>query len=438
MLILNSIPSPEYSRALRSLLPQAPLTLRGALTHHSSSISVKYIIACADARGKLPQQLPYTLVSSAAQFRNLQVGRRKALEVRRSVRAMSWTIDSCSFQWSRARVLRAAYDALCASCETAQEETHVPLTTLDVLHWLEDQGLYPRSINSKPSSSAPAVSAFTKRKQAAIKREDEVPESELYCRHCGLPYSCHPSAATLAEQNQVLVAAHDIKQEPVPFTVSASTASAVCLTFNGDTASLRPLDVSKLLRQPSSFMLHGDAHVGQANHAHAQRISDRTHFSPRDLMMVADPALVLPIQRMCAKWYPRGFPTAAPGFTGHLTSAPGTETQESSKDDVARDLSPAALLSLATHSLVKALIQGGLDEHQRDQTGLRALSAKRHPRRSAQNGRLLTPSHIFRGLTHDTTRTPLANALYTAFAPLGISLTAAHDEGDTPSADEGP
>ena len=390
------------------------------------------MIARIDAKGKSPQQLPYTLVATAAQYRNLQIGRRKALEVCRSLYTTSlndaFIIDR-PFQWSRARVLRAAYDALCASSETSEDDGHVPLTTLDVLHWLEDQGQYPRSANSKP----PAPPAIPKRKQVAKKAEEVVPDSDAWCRSCGLHYSCHPSAATLAELNQGFAVQGDVKTELAPYANTDALASPVCITFNAGVASLRPLNVSTLLENPTSMMVRGDPQAGRANDAPPRQITDTMNLSPRDLVTVADPMLIVPVQQLCARWHPRAFPASAPGFTDNITSA---GAQGSAKDDVARELAPAAILSLATRSLVKALMQGGLEEYRRDQSGLRALASKRHPRKGAQDSRLLTPSHILRGLTHDASRSSLGNTLLTAFAPLGIALPVVHDAADTQNADD--
>ncbi|KAJ3545524.1 hypothetical protein NM688_g5616 [Phlebia brevispora] len=98
---------PDYARKLRSLLPLVPMTLK-------------------DVKGKLPRQPPYTLVSTPAQYRGLLYGRRKALE------------------WARARALLQAYDDLCSSSAPTNGKPHVTLTAVDVLHWLEDEGHFPR------------------------------------------------------------------------------------------------------------------------------------------------------------------------------------------------------------------------------------------------------------------------------------------------------
>ncbi|KAI0339014.1 hypothetical protein BDW22DRAFT_1336945, partial [Trametopsis cervina] len=142
---------PDYSIKLRAILPRFPMTAK-------------------DSKGRPSPQVPYTLVSSPAQLHSLVYGRRKAIE------------------WGRAHALRSAYAQELANSPNASDNPPVPLSTGDVLHWLEDEDLLTRK--AKPSS-LPGV-----RKQKlrpAVKMTE--PPSEMYCRFCGLHFHLHPNIA---------------------------------------------------------------------------------------------------------------------------------------------------------------------------------------------------------------------------------------------------
>ncbi|KAH9984963.1 hypothetical protein BJV77DRAFT_1071691 [Russula vinacea] len=107
---------PRYVVLLRSLVPKFPLTLR-------------------DTKSNVSAPLPYKRVSSAAQFRALIPGRRKAME------------------WARARALREAYEKL--RKEKAPGEDYPHLSNGDVFSWLADSGLSLRqAVPRSPSAYA--------------------------------------------------------------------------------------------------------------------------------------------------------------------------------------------------------------------------------------------------------------------------------------------
>lgn len=101
-------------------------------------------------------------------------------------------------------------------------------------------------------------------------------------------------------------------------------------------------------------------------------------------------------------------------------------------------MAPYALLSLVARSVTKGLIEGGLEEFRRDEAGLRALGTRNRVRKNVQVKRLLTPSHVVRGLVRvGSSQTTSESSLLAVFAPLGISLPAIPDaDGTVPTPSE--
>ncbi|PSR70459.1 hypothetical protein PHLCEN_2v13610 [Hermanssonia centrifuga] len=112
-------------------------------------------------------------------------------------------------------------------------------------------------------------------------------------------------------------------------------------------------------------------------------------------------------------------------------------TVDNSPADIEDELAPFALLSLLTTSFTKFLIRRGIDSYHRDEAGLRALGRQR-TRKNTPVKRLLTPSHIHRGLLHNAPQSAEDAAVLLALAPLGISLPnipeTAGDDGDATAA----
>ncbi|KAM5534983.1 hypothetical protein V8D89_011356, partial [Ganoderma adspersum] len=215
---------PEWVGKLRSLLPRFPMTMR-------------------DTKGRVfseSDKVPYTLVATPAQFRGLNHGRRKAIEM------------------ARARTLREAYarhvaqpsqDLAHQSFEapapgerdtTAHADTATPtqLSTAEVFHWLEEEGLFPRS-----KAAISQVDAW-KRSQGSRK---QLSGPSAYCRACGLERAWHP---TLLEERSVAGNTPGTTAEPAPSTSASgrshkdlNLSSLVCTTFQAQAARSPVVDV---------------------------------------------------------------------------------------------------------------------------------------------------------------------------------------------------
>ncbi|KAF7795617.1 hypothetical protein EIP86_006782 [Pleurotus ostreatoroseus] len=376
----------EYAAKLKSLCPQAPLTMK-------------------DVKAKLPRQLSYTLVSTPAQYRSLLYGRRKALE------------------WRRARTLLEAYNELCPPLQP--ENSQIPLTTVDVLHWLEDEGQFPRSsTTSRPTEvSHPDASPRT---LAMEKITEDLPGPDAYCRYCGLHYHYHPSPDQ--QGPQASLNDDDVKREPTPTIIPSVAASSACTSFCGGTTEISPIDVTRLL-VPS--VASADADMKRNDYG-------PWHNTSRDLATAAEPALTTAIRDLFAKWKLSNFPSSHSTIVAQSSQLSSSATSPTSlhrsRDDAETDIAPYALLSLVARSVTKALIKGGLQEFRRDEAGIRALGFKHRARKNVQVKRLLSPSHVVRGLVRSTSSQVSSEpSLLTVFAPLGISLPAIPDADGTPS-----
>ncbi|PIL22634.1 hypothetical protein GSI_15325 [Ganoderma sinense ZZ0214-1] len=216
---------PRWVGELRSLLPQFPMTMR-------------------DTRGRVfaeSDNVPYTLVATPAQFRNLNYGRRKAIEMARA-RALREAYDQHVSQLSQEPAHPSFEAAPPADRETAPQAipadtvTLTQLSTVDVLRWLEDEGLIPRS------NTTISQVEVRKRSRGSRKRLSGPP---AYCRACGLERAWHP---TLLEERSVAGNTPGTTTETQPSTsVSGrhhkdlNLASLVCTTFEEAKASRSPV-----------------------------------------------------------------------------------------------------------------------------------------------------------------------------------------------------
>ncbi|KAI0647961.1 hypothetical protein C8Q79DRAFT_906409 [Trametes meyenii] len=345
---------PEYSAQLRSLLPQFPIILK-------------------DVKGRFSSRLSYTLIHNPAQFRDLHYGRRKAIEM------------------SRARALREAYSQ---QISERQDPGAIPLTTVDVFHWLEDEGFYPRT------NTAPARFSG---QQSRLSRRQHPPgalEPNAYCRTCGLHRAHHPN--TTDEDTKPAV---DIK----PALLGAALERGLCTVFNdadGELLTQRPIfDVDALLKYNPAGADAGD--MGPYGLGHAIFMTPSSSIShpqvqtgppsPEDLVSIAHPQLTVAIQR--ATGLPHLQQGAAPRSPSRL--------MDLSHSAAAAHLAPSALLAVALRSVVRQLVGRGVDALREDEAALRVATGRHErPRRATAviagaptaPRRVLTPAHVLRGV----------------------------------------
>ncbi|KAI0372264.1 hypothetical protein BV20DRAFT_1051008 [Pilatotrama ljubarskyi] len=342
---------PDYSVRLRSLVPQFPMTMKGV-------------------KGRFSSRLPYTLVGTPAQLRSMHYGRRKAIEM------------------GRARALRDAYSQVIAE----QPDTDaVPLTTVDVYHWLEDEGLLPRS--------SPAAAQLAWQKQAKSSRKQRgagALDADAFCRTCGLHRAYHPSVAN--EDTKPLV---DIK----PSALGAALERGLCMSFNGEGGEptrMPIFDAHALLKFAPTDAATPTAvpyGLGRAIFAAPPPSRGQTPSpSPSDLISVADPQLVVAIQRL----------TGLPQLHNAPADDPARATVCSlttlTRSEVAAQLASPALLALVLKPLVRQLVGRGVDALREDEAALRVATGRHERARRAPAAtagvvrRVLAPSHVLRGV----------------------------------------
>ncbi|CDO74440.1 hypothetical protein BN946_scf184972.g7 [Trametes cinnabarina] len=352
---------PDYSIRLRSLVPQFPMTLK-------------------DVKGRFSSRLPYTLASGPTHLRTMCYGRRKALESR---------------QMARARSLRDAYSQLVSQQHDADA---VPLTAVDVFHWLEDEGFYPRSgVRAKQDlqKQGPAKSSRRQRGPGAL-------ANDAFCRTCGLHRAYHPN-----------VVDEDVKPMDIkPAALGAAVERGLCMFFNGEDRepTRRPIfDVDALLKfAPANSDIGAAPEVpyglSRAIFVAPSSSSQRTVMSssPVDLVSVADPALVVAIQRITG--LPRSRNEAAQRRSSEEIAAPHLLTTLT-RSEAAVELAPSALLAVVLKGLVRQLVGRGIDTLRQDEAALRVATGRHERARRAPAAgetlsprRVLAPSHVLRGV----------------------------------------
>ncbi|KAJ3539035.1 hypothetical protein NM688_g6422 [Phlebia brevispora] len=225
--------------------------------------------------------------------------------------------------------------------------------------------------------------------------------------------------------------ATEVKAEPTVANIPDVAVPSACISFCEKRAEIPPIDVNRFLIPLEA------SQAAQLKELPESTPSSDSHgsTSSRALVGAADPALTIAFQKLCSTWKLAGFPSApnaAPFGTSEskFTGGPLVKMNRS-REDVEEDLAPYALLSLLTRSVIKALIQGGVDEYRRDEAGVRALGIKHRSRKNVEVKRFLTPSHILRGLASGASP-PGDTSLLTVFAPLGMSLPTL-GESDVPA-----
>lgn len=376
--------------------------------------------------------------------------------------------------------MRQAYDEQCASEPWPDGRADVPLTTGDVFRWLEVEGLFPRSAKRHIIESAPT------RPKKAHPKPDETAKAEQrteeYCRACGLHYSRHPTrepqeqlgvptatttittSTSIGTGTGTAADAVVVKAEPtttvlpLPPPPMATAPAQVCPRFNGTAGQggldLPVVDVNRLLAFSTSRQQQQ-----QQQHEHGREAESQTACGgvcptlfcsapcggsagagaldsaagARELLTASAPEVVLAVRDLAARW--RMDRLRADGASSYSTVALRNEPREQTEDGLA--LAPFAMLALAVRSFTRMLMRSGLEELRRDEAGVRAStlgsSNNTKARSSCRGGaalgegagggrRLLTPSHVARGVVHDARSVAGCGALLLAVAPVGMSL----------------
>jgi hypothetical protein len=254
--------------------------------------------------------------------------------------------------------------------ETAHSAFHnevVSLTTANIYRWMADAGHFPRRAIGKQDSNRSQHAKMA----ALFPSADQL--SEMYCSHCGLDYLHHTS-----------------------HTKMESEESSVC--------DMVPSSVTQLpIMDPSHFFSNLDPGIPMAPYM----VQNSLWHSAKNLIAVSDPTLTLAIRASVSQLRLKTF-----GYSNRFLSTPSgrsfplTELGVSASE-IDNHIAPYALLSIVIRSFIRALVRGGLIIADQDGFGKRST-------------RLLTPSHILRGLY---TQRELCRSLLPSIVPIGIPFT---------------
>jgi hypothetical protein len=290
-------------------------------------------------------------------------------------------------------------------------EDAIPLTTADVFRWLEDEGLFSRPVADATVKVPPGT------KKVKANPAPMSPYAYL-CSVCGLNHQ----------------AIHSTSAMKVESTISARAPVTACNIVNGTTNwhRMSMIDVRRPLGLPSSSVSYHSLNP----HAFSQgaftspdlKLYNPTEMpsisqllsSPRDLVAIANPKLSMAIRDIVQPLGLVCFDRLTPESSLFAFSeCRGTKSQ------VETQVAPYALLASLTKSFVHLLVRSGLDAAGLDMSmaTAKAKADGRSTRKSKQpRDRLLTPSHIIRGLTGGSIQRgrPLTAASL-CLARLGIS-----------------
>lgn len=335
-----------------------------------------------------------------AQYRNLIPGRRKAIEVRVARPSRTSGRLLRFVQLSRARALLAAYREHADIASTSSVSPLPPLTVGDVYHWMEEEKLFLRD-----AIAAQVPKADNRLGSGKAASSHQVPEA--YCRFCGLRQSLHPGVTTEDD------ALKDMKPP----------SAAACIEFNAAPSGLPLLDVQRLLeRRPGEEIGSPYGLLQRLWRTVDRRGTPNRSPSPTDLVAIAHPELLAAVRALAAEWHLTNLqaPTSPLEDTGGGLVSRASVSRP--RQELLDDLAPYAMLTAAAGCMLRLLVRGGLDALRRDEAGQRGLV--RRGRGKAGTGgvrRLLTPSHISRGLTDNAGRGLAEGATLVCLAGFGMA-----------------
>ncbi|KDQ50500.1 hypothetical protein JAAARDRAFT_51235 [Jaapia argillacea MUCL 33604] len=389
---------PGYVKILRDLLPRFPMTMKGAsVTEKSGSFQ--------DVKGRVHPQVAYQLVSNPTYLRNLVPGRRKAIE------------------WGRSRALRDAYEQAVLNSSLVNSDT-IPLTTVDVFHWLEEENLLCRpSVPKQSNNNGSATSTNTRAKNITPSSSSTL---DAFCPTCGWTYRHHfPPAQGGTEIKAELP--HD--SLPLP-----------CPAVGRHVERMPLLSVGKLLSAQQNF----DQPYGLSSVIFLPRmmsIPNTIDFQPSSLVEVSDPGMVIAIQHVIHRLLPpHALDDAPTSERPHKIRHIPTLTTGQAKADLEAALAPSALLSLTLKPLIRLLLRGGVNALRQDPLIPRPPERRSRNTVKPQKCRLLTPSHLLRGLIDSASHDQVSAAMFLSFGRFGREVdsemggrVSGYGEGEEPS-----
>ncbi|KAF9820734.1 hypothetical protein IEO21_01177 [Rhodonia placenta] len=372
-----------YEATLRALLSQVPITAKGALYKVWERTDI--LSESSDVKARAAPQAPLMLVPSRAQWKNTVLGRRKAVEM------------------SRARALREAYERHVVLVR--DKSAHPPLTTADIYRWMVDNDVFPRLRDRAEhrAREAPTEGAVQIR-----------PKGDSYCHFCGLNSQVHPTGVKTEETER--------KGVPAILAPSNRKNLSACLTFNGGGTRLPVFDVRRLLDQALSPGSVQDMPYGVSKKLlTASKLTANSNPAPAALLSIAHPQFVTAIRSMTERWNLEHCEAPVHAFSRIQDGLIARTELSRSRQEMVDHLAPYALLAAVTNSMIRLLVRSGADAVGQDEAALRSLRG----RRKAGSGlggarRVMTPSHVVRGLVAGAQRGSVEAAALLCVARLGI------------------
>jgi hypothetical protein len=239
----------------------------------------------------------------------------------------------------------------------SHSERLVHLTTGDIFRWMADDGHFLREPTRKTSEHL--LNTDKGKFAQSLKLRPG-----MFCSYCGLDFELHPPSIQAMEENVFCGAVRNSQVVKLP------------ITDLGRVASESP---SPIIRES----LHSTSQ-GQAASCHAHKL---VPYSARDFVSISDPRLTLSILDVVSQLKLRCFEANAyssPKLGLRLFPLGTVGKTASSVED---RLAPYALLAILTKAFIGLLIRDGVSVANQDGAKSRSM-----------NTRLLTPSHILRGI----------------------------------------
>jgi hypothetical protein len=301
--------------------------------------------------------------------------------------------------------------AAIASSPPGTDEEAVHLTTADVFRWMEDENLFPR----------PPIEMLKSPLQAPEKPKlglAQITPPAMLCSVCGLNHQqLHSPSVTKTEAT-------------APTESRLSSCKVVPETTNWH--SIAVVDIRHLL----SFQSRPDDYYPSTQgFSHRFTTSDSSRYtiteagsmsrlltSARDLVAIADPEFTMAMRTIVHPLGLSNFGRTPPGSSSFPLSELGAFRSE-----VDAQLAPYALLASVTKNFIKLLVSSGLDTANLDMSAFaaKAKAEGQSTRRTKRlRDRLLTPSHIIRGVAAGSARHGhLEATLFLCLNKLGLGVS---------------
>ncbi|KAJ3760209.1 hypothetical protein EV360DRAFT_81405 [Lentinula raphanica] len=407
-------PEPEipssYHELLRTLIASFPMTLKDL----------------SQSKTKSDHKVSYRLSADPAQFRTLNIGRRKAIE------------------WARAKALQNAYTTHIQTLRERNPCVHlIPLTTGDVFAWMEDNRHFIRE-ESKTTQSIELDS-----KQDDMLSIRDYSEGR-WCRICGLGLWAHGDRGFeyLKAEAELAAAAKELQdtQPRVP-RIKIRLLNGDVVTGGGLSAPPPPpkpepfqcqiivkmlqllkvpiVDVRRVVstRTQKEGTEQPQSTVSLLNPRQLPPWSSRTQRLVKDhsaLVSAADPGMILGVRSIIHALHLPSFSQPS------STSIFPLDALGESAETVKANLSPYALLALATKQFIRVLIKEAAEIEKRDKefgvgflfsvhhrdvsvltsgpssrkykTALAGKKGREKEKLKLQSIKVLTPMHIITGI----------------------------------------